>query len=113
MICEVVNFNSKLPRGKPTRHSIGTKFQFRGKPRGIKPFGGANKYTIQFGQLYADIIVKSTIPQAVSLPKKLYLRFIFRRVTTVFLFKDFPEVFNTAKTNCKRSLGHRIVFPVN
>ncbi|MCL6219738.1 TPM domain-containing protein [Zunongwangia pacifica] len=34
---------SKLPWGKPTRHSIETKFQFRGEHRGIKPFGGANK----------------------------------------------------------------------
>ncbi|MFD2828093.1 hypothetical protein ACFSYG_16565 [Leeuwenhoekiella polynyae] len=30
-------------KGRPTRHSLETNFQFRGKPRGIKPFGGANK----------------------------------------------------------------------
>jgi len=34
---------SKLPRCKHTRHSLEANFQFRGKPQGIKPFGGANK----------------------------------------------------------------------
>jgi len=34
---------SKLPRGKPARYSLETNFQFRSKPRGIKPFGGAKK----------------------------------------------------------------------
>lgn len=34
---------NKLPRGKPTRYSKENSLLFRGKPRGIKPFGGANK----------------------------------------------------------------------
>ena len=33
---------SKLPQGKPNRHCLETDFQFGGKPRSIKPFGGAN-----------------------------------------------------------------------
>ncbi|RXG11875.1 hypothetical protein DSM02_3977 [Leeuwenhoekiella polynyae] len=34
-------------KGRPTRHSLATNFQFRGKPRGIKPFVGANKRVIK------------------------------------------------------------------
>jgi len=33
---------NKLPQDKPIRHSLETDFQFRDKPRSIKPFGGAN-----------------------------------------------------------------------
>ena len=33
---------SKLPQGKPNRHCLETDFQFGGKPRSIKPIGGAN-----------------------------------------------------------------------
>ena len=33
---------NKLPQDKPIRHSLETDFQFRDKPRSIKPIGGAN-----------------------------------------------------------------------
>lgn len=33
---------SKLPQGKTNRRCLETDFQFGGKPRSIKPFGGAN-----------------------------------------------------------------------
>ena len=32
-------------KGRPKRHFLEKNVQFRDKPRSIKPFGGANKFT--------------------------------------------------------------------
>ena len=55
IVCASFDYN-KLPQGKPARNSLETNFQFRDKPWGIKPFGGANNDSWKFTILYKESI---------------------------------------------------------